>query len=296
MSESAPLISIITPSFNQAAFLEETLLSVLGQDYPAIEYIVIDGGSTDGSVAILERYADRLAYWVSEPDAGQADAINKGFAKATGKYVAWLNSDDVYLPGAVATAVAALEENPDAAFVYGKDRSVDGQGKVIATHWFEAYDVVDLLAMRIISQPAVFMRKSAFDASDGLNLAFHFMLDHQLWIQLARNAPIVYVDEFLAEAKYHEDAKNVAQAGKFADEVWRVIEWAKTQEDLAGLVQENYAKVMAGALIVDGYYSLLARQFGRFWRVFLRAFRFDFGYAVRYWKWFVKFFVVLVRK
>ena len=112
MSESAPLISIITPSFNQAAFLEETLLSVLGQDYPAIEYIVIDGGSTDGSVAILERYADQLAYWVSEPDAGQADAINKGFAKATGKYVAWLNSDDVYLPGAVATAVAALEEKP----------------------------------------------------------------------------------------------------------------------------------------------------------------------------------------
>ena len=296
MSDCAPLISIITPSFNQAAFLEETLLSVLGQDYPAIEYIVIDGGSTDGSVAILERYADQLAYWVSEPDAGQADAINKGFAKATGKYVAWLNSDDVYLPRAVATAVAALEDNPDAAFVYGKDRSVDGQGKVIATHRFEAYDVVDLLAMRIISQPAVFMRKSVFDASDGLNLDFHFMLDHQLWIQLARNAPIVYVDEFLAEAKYHEDAKNVAQAGKFADEVWRVIEWAKTQEDLAGLVQENYAKVMAGALIVDGYYSLLARQFGRFWRVFLRAFRFDFRNAVRYWKWFVKFFVVLVRK
>ena len=120
-----------------------------------------------------------------------------------------------------------LRKNPDAAFVYGKDRSVDGQGKVIATHRFEAYDVVNLLAMRIISQPAVFMRKSAFDASDGLNLDFHFMLDHQLWIQLARNAPIVYVDEFLAEAKYHEDAKNVAQAGKFADEVWRVIEWVE---------------------------------------------------------------------
>ena len=295
MSIEQPLISIITPSFNQAAFIEETLQSVLTQDYPAIEYIVIDGGSDDGSVAIIERYADQLAYWVSEADKGQADAINKGFARATGKYVAWLNSDDVYLPGAISSAVAALEKNPEVAFVYGNDRSVDGDGKYLAKHEFEPYDVVDFLAMRVISQPAVFMRKGAFDASDGLNLDFHFLLDHQLWIQLSRNAPVLYVNECWAEAKYHGNAKNVAQAGKFAEEVYAVIEWAKMQNDLAPLVKENYAKVIAGASIVDAYYSLLARQFGRFWRVFLRAFRYDFGYAIKNWRWFIKFFVVLVR-
>lgn len=293
MMSETPLISIITPSFQQASFIEETIQSVLSQDYPTIEYIVIDGGSTDGSVEIIQRYANQLAFWVSEPDNGQADAINKGFSKATGKYIAWLNSDDVYYPGAVASAVAALEANSDVAFVYGQDVSVDGNGKTITTHKHSQYDVLDFLSMRIIGQPAVFMRKSAFDATDGLNLEFHFLLDHQLWIQMARIAPVLYVPEIWAEAKYHPDAKNIAQAAKFLDEIYQIINWAKEQPDLASLMENNQSQIIAGASIVDAYYSLLAKQYKRFWKVYLRAFRYDFKYAVRYWKWIVKFFVVL---
>ena len=126
-----PLVSIVTPSYNQAAFLEETIRSVLEQDYPRVEYIIIDGGSTDGSAEIIQRYADRLAYWVSERDRGQTDAINKGFARATGSILAWLNSDDTYQPGALREAVDYLLAHPDVGMVYGDGNFIDEHGKVI---------------------------------------------------------------------------------------------------------------------------------------------------------------------
>jgi glycosyltransferase involved in cell wall biosynthesis len=120
-----PLVSIITPSYQQAAFLEQTMKSVLEQDYPNIEYLVADGGSVDGSVEIIQRYADRLAWWVSEKDHGQGEAINKGFTRAKGKYIAWVNSDDFYMPGAIRSAVAELEAHPDVGMVFGDVKVVE---------------------------------------------------------------------------------------------------------------------------------------------------------------------------
>ena len=115
-----PLVSIVTPSFNQARFLEATLRSVLEQDYPNIEYLVVDGASTDGSVEIIRRYADRLTWWVSEKDNGQSEAINKGMRRARGEFIGWLNSDDIYLPGAVSAAVSAFLSHPQAGLIYGR--------------------------------------------------------------------------------------------------------------------------------------------------------------------------------
>ena len=126
-----PLVTIVTPSFNQAPYLETTIRSVLEQDYPNIEYIVMDGGSNDGSAEIIKRYADRLAYWESEKDKGQTDAINKGFARSHGEILAWLNSDDILYPHAVREAVDYLTSHPECGLVYGNSDFIDAQGKVI---------------------------------------------------------------------------------------------------------------------------------------------------------------------
>ncbi|HRY21099.1 MAG TPA: glycosyltransferase family 2 protein, partial [Flexilinea sp.] len=133
MSEKAvfPFVSIVTPSFNQAEFLERTIQSVLSQDYPNLEYIIIDGGSTDGSVEIIRKYENRLAYWVSEKDKGQTNAINKGFNRAKGEIFAWLNSDDIYEPGAIQAAVEALMSDPSLGFVYGDCNFIDSHDRII---------------------------------------------------------------------------------------------------------------------------------------------------------------------
>ncbi len=164
MSDSLPLVSIVTPSYNQGAFIEETIRSVLSQDYPRIEYIVVDGGSTDGTLSILRKYGDHLT-WFSEPDKGQSDAINKGFRKSHGEILAWLNSDDIYLPGAVRTAAGYLAVHPEVAMVYGDCHMVDEQGQVVGRSiWIEDFDLMRLVEdLNYIHQPAAFFCRQAFE-------------------------------------------------------------------------------------------------------------------------------------
>ena len=188
------LVSIITPSFNQSAFLRQALLSVLQQDYDETEYIVVDGGSTDGSVEIIKEYADRLAWWVSEKDSGQAEAINKGLAHAHGEIVAWLNSDDFYLPGAITAAVRALATHPSTVLAYANMQAVDEAGRMINLLTYRQRTLQDLLCFNIIGQPAVFMRRDAVLAVGGLDRELHALLDHQLWIKLALQGEILHVD------------------------------------------------------------------------------------------------------
>ena len=209
------LVSVVTPSYNQSAFLRQTLDSVLDQDHPQVEYLVVDGGSSDGSLQIIEEFSHRLAWWVSEPDAGQAEAINKGLAHAHGEIVAWLNSDDYYLPGAISSAVKCFADNPDAVFVYGNMQAVDEAGRTINRLTYRQLSLDDLLCFQIIGQPAVFMRRSAVQAVGGLNSGFHLLLDHQLWIRLARLGRFVYVNDTWAAARYHAAAKNRASGPGF---------------------------------------------------------------------------------
>jgi len=250
------LVSIITPSLNQARYLEATILSVLEQDYPGIEYIVIDGASTDGSVDIIKKYQDRLVYWVTEKDSGQAEAVNKGFMHATGEIVAWINSDDYYFSGAVASAVKAFESHPEAGMIYGDTVAVDEKGEFIHFPKYAQWNLEDLLMFNIIGQPAVFMRRDILLKTGYLDPSFHYLLDHQLWVRMASHASMVYIPQCWAAGRFHDSAKNVAQAARFGDEAFRILDWAKS--DL--LVSDSLARISrqsrAGALRINGRYLL----------------------------------------
>ena len=217
------LVSVITPSFNQAAYIEETILSVLNQDYPQVEYIIVDGGSTDGSREIIERYADRLAWWVSERDRGQTDAINKGFAHAKGEILAWLNSDDTYLPGAIAEAAAFLEANPQAGMVYGDANLVDQQGTLLGKFPARQTDYRRLRQGYVhIPQQAAFFRASLWRQVGPLDPSFYFAMDYDLWVRLARLAPLCYHPRTWANFRLHSAGKSVAADDRCWPEMLRV--------------------------------------------------------------------------
>lgn len=250
------LVSIITPSYNQAAYLEQTILSVLNQDFSRIEYILVDGASTDGSVEIIKKYAGKFSYWVSEKDRGQADAINKGFARATGDIVAWLNSDDYYLQGTVSAAVKVFEENPDAVLVYGNMLAVDEHSKTFNTLSYKQLTLEDLLCFQIIGQPAVFMRRSALNKTSGLNPDFHFLLDHLLWIHIAKQGKILHVDQTWSAARYHAEAKNRAKAAEFGREAFRILDEVAQDKTLAPVFAMVSRRARASAHRVDSRYLL----------------------------------------
>lgn len=252
---AAPLTtSIITPSFNQAAYLEQTILSILNQDIPSLQYIIIDGNSTDGSQEIIRKYEKRLAYWVSEPDRGQADAINKGLARAEGEIVAWLNSDDYYLPGCLATVLAAFAQNPDAGLIFGDVLSVDADSRPINLMRYDNWDLSDLMRFRIIGQPGVFFRQSVMKKAGLLDTSYHYLLDHQYWLRVAQIASIQHLPKTLAAARFHSAAKNVAMAAEFGKEAFRLVEWMQSDTDFSEHYRRYQRKIKAGAYWINARY------------------------------------------
>ena len=221
--EIHPKVSIITPSFNQAAFLERTMQSVLNQSYKNIEYIVIDGGSTDGSLELIQRYADELVYWESMPDRGQTEAINKGFDRASGEIMAYLNSDDLYYPHAVEEAVAFLSVNPEVGMVYGDADYIDEVGDVIGR-----FPAAQTSYRRLrngyvhIPQQATFFRRSLWDIVGPLDPAFYFAMDYDLWVRIASLTPLVYHPRTWAAFRLHGGAKTTQAAAQCWPEMVRV--------------------------------------------------------------------------
>ena len=218
-----PKISVVTPSYNQASFIERTILSVLNQKYPNIEYIIIDGGSTDGSVDIIKRYSSFLSYWVSEPDQGQADAINKGFLKSSGEILAWLNSDDMYLPGALHKAARAFAREPEASIIYGDYIKVDENDRCIALRRQPSFSYnICLFSYLTVAQPAAFFRgKAVFDVGL-LDTRFHYAMDYDLILRLAKRGKVIHLPEYLAAFRLHSESKSVTIKPRFKEEDRRI--------------------------------------------------------------------------
>jgi glycosyltransferase involved in cell wall biosynthesis len=212
-SNSFPRISIVTPSYNQGQFLDKTIQSVLTQDYPNVEYIVIDGGSTDSSVEIIHKYADRLAYWVSEKDKGQSDAINKGFRRATGTILAWLNSDDLYCPGALSRAAQFFRGHPACGAVIGDLGFIDNDGR--AMYVKKAVPVNfrrTLYSGCAVPEPAAFYTRGAWEATGDLDVGLHYLLDYEYFLRMqARGVRFGLVKAPLAQFRLHADSKTVSE-------------------------------------------------------------------------------------
>ena len=205
-----------------AGYLEETIRSVLDQDYPDVEYIVMDGGSTDGTLAILERYRDRLRF-ESGPDGGAAAAINRGFTLSSGDILAFLNADDTYLPGAVPAAVRAFSELGDSAVVYGDAWWVDAAGEILKPYPTRAFDPALLASECFISQPAAFFRRSAFESVGGLNPALHYTFDYDLWLRLARTHRMHKIEGYLARSRMHSESKTLGHRREVFEETLSML-------------------------------------------------------------------------
>jgi len=217
----APRVFVVTPSFNQAAYLGTAIDSVLAQEYPNLDYFVADGGSTDGSVEILRGYGDRLR-WASRPDGGQAAAVADAWAASDADLLGWLNSDDLYLPGAVARVAAAFAAHPEAGMIYGDACFVDARGERLRPYPTRPFDAERLRTECFVCQPAAFVRRSAVETVGLPDRELRYCMDYDLWIRLAKAVPVVHLAEPLACSRVHAETKSQRELTAVFAEIARV--------------------------------------------------------------------------
>jgi glycosyltransferase involved in cell wall biosynthesis len=215
----------VTPSYNQGPFLEETIRSVLLQGYPDLEYIVIDGNSTDESVAIISKYEPWIIYWISEPDAGQTDAINKGIRKTSGDILAWLNSDDVYCPEALREIGKSFMTLPHVDLLYGDCEMIDGSGRVYDRFNVRSGDIIQLLEENFIAQPSAFCTREAWEKAGGLDENLHYAMDYDLWLRVFLGGMTsVHLPAVLSRFRYHAASKSGVKSVQFGRECLDVLD------------------------------------------------------------------------
>lgn len=266
-----PLVSIVTPSYNQGQFIRATIESVLAQDYPNIEYIIMDGGSTDETASVVREYSSRLT-WISEKDRGQSHAINKGFRMARGSILAWINSDDVLLPGAVGKAVRALESNPAFGAVYGEGYLMDREGNVTGrfphTQPFNLWRLV--YVSDYILQQSTYFRRRALEDVGLLDEDLHYSMDWDLLIRIGMRYPIGYVPEYLGCLREYAEAKSFAGGARRAREIARMLRrhtgmWLSPGTIIYGL--DSYRRIWAQKIAANTPRPLKAVSGGVQWLV-----------------------------
>jgi glycosyltransferase involved in cell wall biosynthesis len=248
-----PKITVVTPSFNQANFLRQTIASVLSQGYPDLEYIVIDGGSSDGSREIIQANGSRLAYWCSEPDRGQADALRKGFERATGDILCWLNSDDVYMPGTLLAVGTFFANHPESEVLNGGGVVIDENGDLYIDGFWTYTEGVAASWRRLkwygqdgIFQQSTFWRHTAYQAVGGINPELFFLMDRDLFTRLAQRRSFSRIPDLLACFRIHADCKSyLYQSRRAEEEAW---------------FSANYCAGVGSALIHPALYSLFRAQ------------------------------------
>lgn len=218
-----PKISIITPSYNQANFLESTIHSVKKQNYDNYEHIIIDGGSTDGSVEIIEKYESYLTYWESVRDKGQSDAINKGISKSSGDLICWLNSDDLLFDGALEKIAIAFNQFNDASLIYGSGVKTDHTGKIIIKKIEAQKYSRDKLRKRLyFLQPSMVFKRKIFEKIGGLNINSHYGMDWELALKISKIGKIYHIPHYIGKLRRHENAKTNVGKWIVAKELARI--------------------------------------------------------------------------
>lgn len=259
MSKSSPPdVTVVTPSYQQASFIEETIQSVLTQTGVRVEYLVMDGGSTDGTLEILEKYRPRLTY-LSEEDQGQTDAINKGFQRAQGRFLAYLNSDDTYLPGTLAKAVRFLDEHPEFAMVYGEGYHVDVQGRFLERYYTEPFDFQRLAEICFICQPTVFLRREMLSAVGYLDTRLQYCMDYDYWIRIGKGYAVGYLPSYLARSRLHPENKTLFHR-------------VQVHQEILDTVRRHYGQVPARWIAAYSH-VLLERYLSRKGRIRDKVFR-----------------------
>lgn len=257
VEQNPHLVSVVTPTFNQANFLRETIESVLSQDYPAIEYQIIDDGSTDGTPEILREYSDRV--WTERHEnRGQTPTINKGWERAKGSILTWLNSDDTFLPGAVSKAIAYLEEHPEVDIAFGDTLFTEHDGKPIERSKGKDFDYVRFVQRchNPIAQPSAFIRRSVIEDIGMLDPYYYYFMDWDFWLRAGVNHRISHFPELLSTYRLHAESKTVAQANKAAPELEYLYSKFFARTDLPESLRSLEKEAMVNMLFTSGGYYL----------------------------------------